>query len=107
MYLLTMTIEKRRVSRGQVTAAKRGHSWSASLWAEVVRQGNALRSTARWAMRREPDALRSNIGIKLTCYTRREQKYLDCVSPFAGVASRLGPHAAYALSVRPQGCSIL
>ena len=84
MYPLTMTIEKRRVSRGQVTAAKRGHSWSASLWAKVVRQGNALRSAGRWATRREPDALRSNIGIKLTCYTRREQRYLACESCWLG-----------------------
>ena len=84
MYLLTMTIEKTLVSWGKVIAAKRGHSWSASLWVEVVRQGNAPRSAARWATQREPYALRSNIGIKLTCYTRREQRYLACESCWLG-----------------------
>jgi len=39
-------------------------------------QGNALRSAARWVRQREQYALRSNMGIKLTCYTRREHRYL-------------------------------
>jgi len=37
MSRLTTTIEKTLISWGKVTAAKRGHSWSASLWVEVVR----------------------------------------------------------------------